>query len=147
MTRRKADSVQAIERELGVLLHRVRRTTVENARAVHPDLQPAAYSILLYVIDHHGTHASDVVDHFGIDKGAVSRHVAQLERLGLVERHCDPEDRRAQTIEASAVALERVAALREARRAAYAGRLASWTAPALEEFSEQLRNYNALLEG
>jgi DNA-binding MarR family transcriptional regulator len=146
MVSRKALSLQSIEREIGVLLHRVRRTTLENARTIHPDLQPAGYSILLFVIDRDGTRASDIVDHFGIDKGAVSRQVAHLERLGLVERSSDPHDRRAHTLVASSVGVERVRALREQRRSVFAGRLSAWTAADLSEFAEQLRRYNASLE-
>ncbi len=105
-----------IERELGVLIHRVRRRTAQSAPAVHPELQPAALPVLLYVVDREPVRASDVVDHFGIDKGAVSRHVGHLEALGLVTRRCDPNDRRAQAIVPTALARRRVESVRAQRR-------------------------------
>jgi DNA-binding MarR family transcriptional regulator len=146
MTRQVAmtatDTLLAIERELVVLLHRVRRVTVSSARGVHPDLQPAAYPILGYVTDHERVRAADVAEHFGIDKGAVSRHVVHLERLGLISRACDPGDRRAQTLVATPHGVERVEAVRRVRRELMADRLADWSAEDLESFVGMLRRYN-----
>lgn len=135
-----------IERELGVLIHRVRRRTAHSAPAVHPDLQPAALPVLLYVVDRGPVRATDVVDHFGIDKGAVSRHVAHLESLGLVARACDPGDRRAQTIAPTELALQRVVEVRAARRQDTAGRLAGWSATDLRALADGLARYNASIE-
>ena len=142
----KTESLLRIERELGVLLHRVRRRTAQYAPAVHPELQPAALSVLLFVVDREGARASEVVEHFGIDKGAVSRHVVHLESLGLVSRSCDPEDRRAQTLVPTDLARERVGSLRAARRRDVAGRLTDWSAEDLAALAEQLARYNASLE-
>lgn len=135
-----------IERELGVLVHRIRRRTAQSAPAVHADLQPAALPVLLYVVDLGPVRASDVVEHFGIDKGAVSRHVAHLESLGLVTRACDPDDRRAQTIVPTAPARRRVDAVRAARREDTAGRLADWSEDDLLVLAEGLARYNASIE-
>lgn len=142
----KTESLLRIERELGVLLHRVRRRTTQAAPAVHPDLQPAALSVLLFVVDNEGARAAEVVEHFGIDKGAVSRHVVHLESLGLLSRSCDPEDRRAQTLVPTDLARERVGAVRAARRRDVAGRLADWSAEELAALADQLGRYNASLE-
>lgn len=146
MTTKKADSLYSIEREVGVLLHRVRRSSIANASAIHPDLQPAAYSILLHVLDHEGACAADIVEHFGIDKGAVSRQVAHLEKLGLVERSNNPDDRRVQTLVGSSLARGRVETVRQERRSVFRGRLRTWTAEDLQEFAAQLGRYNASLE-
>ena len=142
----KTESLLHIERELGVLLHRVRRRTTQSAPAVHPELQPAALPVLLYVVDHEGARASAVVEHFGIDKGAVSRHVVHLESLGLLTRACDPEDRRAQTLVPTDLARERAGAVRAARRRDVAGRLADWSADELAALADQLARYNESLE-
>jgi DNA-binding MarR family transcriptional regulator len=146
MSPTKSDSLRRIERELGVLLHRVRRRTVRNAAAVHPELQPAALPVLVHVVDHEGVHASSVVEHFGIDKGAVSRHVGHLESLGLLTRACDPDDRRAQTIVATDLGRERVEAVRAARREVVADRLADWSSGDLGDLAELLARYNSSLE-
>lgn len=142
----KAESLLSIERELGVLLHRLRRRRVQFAPKVHPELQPAALPVLLFVIDHEGLRASDIVDHFGIDKGAVSRHVSHLESLGLISRTNDQADRRAQILVSTPLGRERVERLREERRQVVAGRLADWAADDLAALARHLRRYNSSLE-
>jgi DNA-binding MarR family transcriptional regulator len=142
----KDQALLRIERELGVLIHRVRRRTAVSAASVHPELQPAALPVLAFVVDHEPVRASDVVEHFGIDKGAVSRHVAHLESLGLLTRACDPEDRRAQTIVPTAFGRRRLEALRAARREVVADRLAHWTAADLLTLADGLGRYNASIE-
>jgi DNA-binding MarR family transcriptional regulator len=146
MATTKSESLRRIERELGVLLHRVRRRTARNAAGVHPDLQPAALPVLLFVVDQEGVHASDVVEHFGIDKGAVSRHVVHLESLGLLTRACDPEDRRAQTLVPTDLGRERVESVRAQRRKVVAGRLTDWSGDDLAGLAELLARYNSSLE-
>lgn len=143
----KTESMLRIERELGVLIHRWRRRVVHHAAAVHPELQPAAFPVLVFVADNEAVRASDVVEHFGIDKGAVSRHVVHLESLGLLTRSCDPVDRRAQTLAPTDLARERVEAVRAERRKDVAGRLAGWSADDLAGLADQLGRYNASLEG
>ena len=143
----KSESLQRIEQELGVLLHRVRRRTTQHAPAVHPELQPAALSVLLFVVGHEGAHASDIVEYFGIDKGAVSRHVVHLESLGLLTRSCDPDDRRAQTLVPTDLARERVEEFRAVRRRDVADRLTGWSAEELAALADLLGRYNDSLEG
>jgi DNA-binding MarR family transcriptional regulator len=141
-----AGSLQVIEREVGVLLRRVRRTSTEIARSIHPELAASSYPILLHVIDHEPVRATQIVEHLGIDKGAVSRQVAQLERLGLIERAEDPDDKRAQTLVLSARGRERLQQVARERSAAMAHRLAAWNEEELAQFARRLGRYNASLE-
>jgi DNA-binding MarR family transcriptional regulator len=143
----KTESVHSIEREMRLLLHRVRRRSLDNARMIHPDLQPAAYSILMFVVDHAPTRASDIVEKLGVDKGSVSRQVAALEKLGLVERHCDELDHRAQTLTVSPATRATITEIGTRRRTDFVARLSTWSAADLESFAEQLGRYNASLDG
>ncbi len=74
------ETMRALEHEMGVLVRRIRRMIAERARMVHPDLSPVAYSMLMALNDSGPRRASDLVDIFAIDKGAVSRHNSALER-------------------------------------------------------------------
>ncbi len=53
------------------------------------------YSMLMALNDTGPRRASDLVELFSVDKGAVSRQVQALLELGLIERSPDPDDRRA----------------------------------------------------
>ena len=141
-----AQALHDIERELTVLLHRVRRASIANAHEIHPELQASAYPVLLHVVEHGPTRAADMVEHFGIDKSAVSRQLAHLEALGLVQRAKDPEDRRASVLKASPLAKRRVSSLRSGRRARFADKLAAWSDDELVALAAQLARYNASLE-
>jgi DNA-binding MarR family transcriptional regulator len=146
MSSSKDELLQSIEGELRVLLRRVRRQSAANARSIHPELQPTAYAILLYMLENGSARAAQIVDHLGIDKGSVSRNVAQLVDLGFVERTADPVDARAQTLVGSELGRRRVAELHRQRRSDFAGRLDGWTEAELEQFVERLARYNASLE-
>ena len=142
----KAVSLQSIEQELIVLLRRIRRSSLANARLVHPDLQPAAYAIFRFVADQEPTRASDVADHLAIDKGAISRQVALLEKLGLVERRSDTGDRRVQTLVVTPDGRSRLDAMAARLRSEFAGRLSAWSSADLSSFADHLSRYNASLE-
>jgi DNA-binding MarR family transcriptional regulator len=143
---RHAEALHDIERELVVLLHRVRRAAIGNAAVIHAELQPSAYPLLLHVVDQGSTRASDMVEHFGLDKSAVSRHLTHLESLGLVLRASDPGDGRAWVVKASPLARRRVTRLRAQRRARFADKLAAWSDEDLVSLAAQLARYNASLE-
>jgi hypothetical protein len=80
----------ALERELGLLLRRGASLNREVAAEVHPGLDAASYSTLARIAATAPARASELSEYFGIDKGAVSRQIRELERLGLVERAADP---------------------------------------------------------
>lgn len=143
MTGTKIESMRGLEREVRAMVRRIRRASAENARLIHPDLHVAAYSVLLFVAENEPTRASDVVDNLDVDKSAVSRQIVYLQELGLVERNCDPSDRRAQTLLLTAVGKAKVDASIEHRQAEIEGRLSEWSAADLARFAEQLGRFNA----
>lgn len=140
-------AMRQIEAEVLALLRRVRRTSAENARLVHPELSAAAYAVLLFVVEHEPTRATDVVEQLDMDKGAVSRQVSQLEQLGLVSRASDPDDGRAYRLVLSDLGRDRIAVLRRHRRADLEGRLSTWSEHDLAVFADRLARYNASFEG
>jgi DNA-binding MarR family transcriptional regulator len=136
-------TVLALEHEMGVLIRRVRRRIAERARLVHPDLSPVAYSMLMALHDSGPQRASELVELFAIDKGAVSRQVQLLLELGLVEREPDPVDRRAQILTVSDTGRERLDAVAAARRAELGEKLDAWPGDELATFVDLLARYNA----
>jgi DNA-binding MarR family transcriptional regulator len=139
-------SMRRIEAELLILLRRVRRTTADNARLVHPDLPATGYRVLMFVVDNEPTRAADVVEALDLDKGVVSRQVGHLQQLGLLSRTEDPEDRRAHQLVLSDEGRKRLGLLRDRRRDELASRLSDWSPASLAAFADQLGRYNASFE-
>ena len=136
------DDVAALERELSVLLRRARAYSGEIARAVHPDLEAAAYGLLMHVVDG-GARAADLAEYFGIDKSTVSRQVRLLEQLGLLRREPDPADARVLRLVATDEGVRRLQAARDARRHVVESRLQGWDPDDIGRLAGLLARYNA----
>jgi DNA-binding MarR family transcriptional regulator len=135
-----------VEAELMVLLTRVRRTSSQLARQIHPELQAAGYAVLLRLAKTESTRAADLVVALDLDKGFVSRQVAQLERLGLVERSADESDGRAQRISLTVPGRHAVDQIYQGARADFRQRLSTWSAEDVAKFATVLRRYNATFQ-
>ena len=146
MTARRAETLGSLEREIGVMVRRIRRVIGLRARAVHPDLAPASYLMLTYVAEHGPLRASEIADQFDIDKGAVSRQVTHLTDLGLLARVTDPEDGRAMQVSVSDEGRTRLADVARHRRKWLDERLGDWSEAELSGFVETLARYNRALE-
>ncbi|MFI9308884.1 MarR family winged helix-turn-helix transcriptional regulator [Streptomyces triculaminicus] len=132
-------SVETIQRELTAFARRARAT----AARMHPELSLVSFTLLAHLEDQQGCRATDLAAHYLLDKSTVSRQIATLERLGLVERRLDPDDQRVQVLhltDAGAATLAQVAA---SRLAAFHERLADWDEDDLARFAGYLLLYNA----
>jgi DNA-binding MarR family transcriptional regulator len=141
----RAESLRHLEREVSVLIRRVRRVIGVRARLVHEELQPASYLMLSWLVDQGPVRASSMVETFDIDKGAVSRQLHHLDDLGLVERTPDPADGRATLVAASDDAVRRLGDVSEHRRKWLDEQLGDWTAEELAHFGQLLERYNRSL--
>jgi DNA-binding MarR family transcriptional regulator len=146
MTSRRAETIGDLEREIGVMVRRIRRVIALRARAVHPDLAPSSYLMLTYVAEHGPLRASEIADQFDIDKGAVSRQVSHLTELGLLARVTDPEDGRALLVSASDEGRSRLTDVARHRRKWLDERLGDWSEEELAGFVETLGRYNRALD-
>jgi DNA-binding MarR family transcriptional regulator len=144
-----ADSHEAfvhLEREIGLLLRRARAIQTRLASELHPDLDGASYGLLALLQDAGPLRASDLVARLGLDKSTVSRQVANLTTLGLVDRTADPDDGRAQVLTPSAEGSARLARIREARRARWEQDLSDWPADDVATLGELLARLNRVGE-
>jgi DNA-binding MarR family transcriptional regulator len=140
------ETLRSLENEMGVLVRRLRRVIAERAKMVHPDLSPVAYSMLMALNDSGPRRASDLVDQFAIDKGAVSRQVQALLELDLIKRTPDPEDRRAAILAITDEGQRRLKKITHKRREEVRDRLAGWKTEELNDFVTALGRYNATLD-
>ena len=142
----RADELGRLEQEVGVLIRRVKRVIGERARAVHPDLQPASYLMLMYLASEGPRRSSVLSDRFNVDKGAISRQVQHLCDLGLLDREPDPADGRAVLISASSDAVRRMESVAGERRRWLDEQLGEWSEADLREFVGGLARYNEALD-
>jgi DNA-binding MarR family transcriptional regulator len=135
-----------LEREIGLLLRRSRAISYRLARELHPDLDGAAYGLLALLQDAGPLRASTLVTRLGLDKSTVSRQVASLVDLGLVDRAPDPVDGRAQVLTPSAEGAARLARIRDVRRARWEADMADWPPEDVVALGELLARLNLLGE-
>jgi DNA-binding MarR family transcriptional regulator len=91
----------------------------------HGDLGVASQGVLRMIAEH-GGRAVDLAGQLGVSAPVLSRHLAELEGLGFVARHRDPDDRRAQRValtDAGATVLKEIEEHRIGRLQSY---LAGW---------------------
>jgi DNA-binding MarR family transcriptional regulator len=135
-----------LEREIALLLRRARAISARLAGELHADLDGAAYGLLSLLQDAGPLRASDLVARLGLDKSTVSRQVAALVDLGLVDRAPDPADGRAQVLTPSAEGSARLQRIREARRARWESDLADWPPSDVAVLAELLARLNGIGE-
>ncbi|MEV5337797.1 MarR family transcriptional regulator [Streptomyces sp. NPDC052676] len=136
----------ALERELTVLMRRARAKQGEMARAVHPDLESAAYGLLVRLDECGRQRATELAAYIGVGKATMSRQLRALEDLGLVAREPDPADGRAWLVHLTEEGSRRVQRVREARRARYVSQLAHWDRHEVAELARLLRQLNQGME-
>jgi DNA-binding MarR family transcriptional regulator len=141
----RPDSLRNLEREVGVMIRRIKRVIGDRAQAVHPELQPSSYLMLTWLAENGPVRPSAMVDYFAIDKGAISRQLQHLVDLGLVDRTPDPDDGRATQVVASEDAVRRLVDVAEHRRKWLDEQLGDWSADELAQFAATLHRYNEAL--
>jgi DNA-binding MarR family transcriptional regulator len=109
-----------------------------------------AYQGVLRMVAEHGGRAVEIASKLGVSAPVLSRHLAELEALGYVERHRDPEDRRAQLIALTESGWAVLQEVEEHRIARLQGYLADWdeeragaAVEAVRQLSDALRTGSA----
>ena len=136
-----------VERELTRLLRRARTAQQSMATDIHPDLDAAGYATLVTMHDLAATHpsgvrATDVSTTLQLHKSTTSRNLAELERLGLIERVPDPEDARARLLRITRPGQQSLERSRAGRRVRVAAQLAQWPSHDVAELGRLLRRLN-----
>ncbi|PPK67943.1 MarR family winged helix-turn-helix transcriptional regulator [Actinokineospora auranticolor] len=135
-------AAQDLERELAKLFGRVRSYSLALAAKVHPGLDGASYVLLVHLSGIGPLRAADVVEHTGLDKSTVSRQIARLEELGLVERVPDPSDGRARLVQLTETGTARLAEVQVLRRRRLRESLSEWSTRDIVDLSRLLGRFN-----
>ena len=137
-------AAESVERELVMMFRRARNISTTVAAQVHPDLDPASYSLLLMVDDAGSLRGMDVADRTGLDKSTVSRQIATLVELELLERVPDPDDGRARRIQLSESGRARLTEVRSQRSKHLREQFASWSTEDLQDLARLLGKINTM---
>ena len=120
-------AVQALEQQLSMLWRRARSNSYKVARRVHPDMEPAAYGLLVILQREGSMRLTDLAASIGVGKPSVSRQIAMLEQLGLVQKTADPLDGRAQSISLTDDGLRQLSTAQAARKEAFHQLMEDWS--------------------
>lgn len=138
----RSRSYDRLESELSMMWRRGRRYSAALARKVHAGLDGVGYSLMIALDTNDVARAADLAERFGVDKSTISRQIAYLESLGLVERATDAHDRRARVVRLTATGKKRLHAVRDARRARIRRVLDDWPAEDVRTLGELLGRLN-----
>lgn len=138
---------EMLDTELSMLWRRLRWMGVRLAREAEDGLEAAAYGLLGVLYDaNDDVRGGDLAERFGLDKSTVSRQIAQMEALGLLQRVPDPHDGRARLVRITEVGRARVRRLRERRGRWLSSTMRDWPEEDVAQLVGLLSRLNASLE-
>lgn len=138
----KAAAMEDLELQLSLLWRRARTINHQLARSVHPDLEAAAYGLLSVLLHKGRMRLTDLARHVGVGKPSISRQIALLTDIGLVQKQDDPADGRAQLIELTAWGREKMTLIQTGRQTAFHARLKDWDEAEIASLASLLARLN-----
>lgn len=135
-------ALERIEREIAVFIRAVARGREVRAGGRTLRVSTPSYILLVRLHECEPQRASELARHLGLDKSTMSRHIAALEREGLIERVEDPADGRAALVRLSAEGRSSLTEARTERREALFGLLAGWSEQDRRDFARLLGQLN-----
>lgn len=118
--------VDALAHQLGQLARLFERARADVATRRRDGVERAAYVLLAYLVTEGPHRLCALADAVHSDPSTVSRQVAQLVQLGLVERRPDPQDGRAAQLGATEAGRRAFAEYRRIRNRRTAAVVAGW---------------------
>lgn len=137
------EPADVVEQQLVLLLRRARAGFEQLAREVHPGLEPAAYAILHLVAAQEATTVTALAERLSVGKPTLSRQVAALVELGLLERR-PGQDGRSVQLRLTAEGRVRFTTARRRRQEQFRGLLAEWDEPDVVALGALLGRLNSL---
>ena len=134
--------IEDVETQFAILFANSRRMLHESARTVHPELHSSGLFLLRMLENRGPLRPSAIAERLEVDRSAVSRLVSFTERLGLVTRLPDPQDKRAFTGALTNEERERFGRLSAEQTGPLRTLLRDWSQDDLETFPRLLARLN-----
>jgi len=109
-------------------------------------LDPGTFWLLKNIAANGSMRVTDIAQHANLDVSTVSRHVAQLQKTGLIERTPDPDDRRAQLVRMTATGQQKLTADLRTRTTLLERSLESWSLEDLDQLDRAMSRFVADVE-
>lgn len=140
------DIIADIISEFSEVIAFARSRWARYAEDVHEDLRGVGLIMLQVIMRKGPLTATGIAQMLDMDKAVVSRQLAKLRELGLVDAEPAAEDRRVTLLTASARAHELLDGIRVKWAGAYHERFAGWSASELDHLRGGLHRFNASAE-
>lgn len=135
-------SIARVEEQFGLLINRVKASMRDRAERVYPGLQPVGYKVLSTVVRAGRLQSGALSEMLMTDKSIISRTVKYLEQVGLITREPDPLDGRSSYVVPTAIAIERMDAVRLDDQEMLYDRLRGWDLGDVERLATLLHMLN-----
>ncbi len=135
-----------IETQVALLMRLGEATRRSTEVKPHRALDRAAYVILRRLQQDGPQNVSVLAAALNLDGSTVTRQVTALQKDALIERRPDPRDGRGTVIEATALGVQQVDAVRRARRTLYGTVLQDYSGPERQELAATLERFTAALD-
>jgi DNA-binding MarR family transcriptional regulator len=113
------------------------------AEAAHPELRGPSFFLLQTIVRHGPVTATGLAGILNQDKAMISRQIANLRELDLIQTKPADQDRRVTLIIASPAAHEALEGLQSYTADAYRARFADWNTDDLAHLQRLLHRFNA----
>ena len=137
------DGISEIIAEFSEVFAFARTRWARYAEEVDPELKGVGIMVLQLILRKGPISATGISQLLDMDKAMVSRQIAKLRDLELVDTRAAAEDRRVLLLTASAKAEELLGAIRQKWAHAYHERFADWSPGELDQLRASLHRFNA----
>lgn len=130
--------------QLNALLSASHALHVKTAAVFDPNLQPAAFLLVRWLLAYGPSSATSLADSLAMDRSSVSRLVAQLKKAGYVHSEPDPHDRRGVVLSVTDLGRDKAVLAMNEKGAEFYDRISGWDDSSLEAFIQMLKRFNGL---
>ncbi|GIO59670.1 MarR family winged helix-turn-helix transcriptional regulator [Paenibacillus cineris] len=130
--------------QLNALLSASHALHVKTAAVFDPNLQPAAFLLVRWLLAYGPSSATSLAESLAMDRSSVSRLVAQLKNAGYVHSEPDPHDRRGVVLSVTDLGRNKAVLAMNEKGVEFYDRISDWDDSSLEAFIQMLKRFNGL---